>query len=463
MIDKREIEAQSKIIGVHHANVERDYVFGWLLKAVYENAYLSEMLIFKGGNCMRKAFYQNTRFSSDLDFSVLSDIDVGRMQAEINQACAAAHQQCGVLFDTDKNTLRAETALDAERQSYKGRIYFRDFYGNSDSLLISIRIDLTEFDRLYLPIVTRPLIHPYSDEAACQAQLRCVALEELLANKLKCLIQRRHSFDLYDFVYATFFDESININRSLVLSTFLRKTIFERSPGAAKEILLGLPMPFFRAAWQKYVAPIVGRFDFDRAEVGFRSSIEAIFQDIVSSRWQAAPFFPSSYRNVIMEAGAERRLLSLTYDDGRPRLVEPYALAYKRKKDGEAAEYFYVWDRTGGRSSDPGVKTFFHHKIRRLELEDEVFEPRFPIELTKAGEKASKDYFGKDFGSGRAGAVARPRPISRKWVSRSSMTHKVECPYCLKRFVRKTRSTVLRPHKDPNGYPCSGRRGYYVT
>jgi hypothetical protein len=32
-----------------------------------------------------------------------------------------------------------------------------------------------------------------------------MAIEELIANKLKCLIQRRHSFDLYDLVYATFF------------------------------------------------------------------------------------------------------------------------------------------------------------------------------------------------------------------------------------------------------------------
>jgi hypothetical protein len=32
----------------------------------------------------------------------------------------------------------------------------------------------------------------------------------LLANKLKCLIQRRHSFDLYDLVYSTFFERSID-------------------------------------------------------------------------------------------------------------------------------------------------------------------------------------------------------------------------------------------------------------
>ena len=36
MIDQTEIEDQAERIGVHHANVERDYVFGWLLKSFYD-------------------------------------------------------------------------------------------------------------------------------------------------------------------------------------------------------------------------------------------------------------------------------------------------------------------------------------------------------------------------------------------------------------------------------------------
>jgi predicted nucleotidyltransferase component of viral defense system len=68
MIGKAEIEAQAECIGVHHANVERDYVFGWLLKTFYDSDYLAPLLVFKGGNCMRKGYYGETRFSNDLDF-----------------------------------------------------------------------------------------------------------------------------------------------------------------------------------------------------------------------------------------------------------------------------------------------------------------------------------------------------------------------------------------------------------
>jgi hypothetical protein len=138
-----------------------------------------------------------------------------------------------------------------------------------------------------------------------------MALEELIANKLKCLIQRRHSFDLYDLVYATFFNRSININRGQVLTTFLRKTIFERSPGAAKGILLGLPMAFFKGAWDKYVSPVTSRLDFDRAIEGFNSSIEEIFQGVSPELWGHQPFYPAKYRNLILEAGSARKVMTI--------------------------------------------------------------------------------------------------------------------------------------------------------
>lgn len=230
MIDRDEIEARGNDLGVHIANVERDYVFGWLLKAFYENSYLASMLILKGGNCMRKAYYPNTRFSADLDFSVLHAVDADRFREEINHSCIAAQSACGVTFETERNTFAAERMIDGQRQVFKGRVYFRDFYGNHGQITIAVRLDVSEFDKVFLPTVQRELIHPYSDSDACRASLQCMAMEELLANKLKCLLQRRHSFDLYDFVYATFFERAIEVDRGLLLRTFLRKTIYERSP-----------------------------------------------------------------------------------------------------------------------------------------------------------------------------------------------------------------------------------------
>jgi hypothetical protein len=250
-------------------------------------------------------------------------------------------------------------------------------------------------------------------------------------------------------------------------------------------------MPFFRAAWEKYVSPIASRIDFEKAHDGFRTAIESIFEGIQIREWGPQPFYPSHFRNLILEAGASRKIMKMTYDDRHERLVEPYALSYKRKKDGEAAEYFYVWDLTGG-GSEPGLKTFFHHRIKNLAIAEQTYEPRYPVELSKAGEYGANRYFGKPFShktrasramseigflrqpassSGVQGArlkSGRSRSTGLGWGLRQparsayASIYKVECPYCQKRFTRSRPDTVLNPHKDPNGYPCSGRTGYLI-
>lgn len=454
MIDPDEISAKSQELDVHVANVERDYVFGWLLKGIYENEYLRRRLVFKGGNCLRKAFYPDTRFSSDLDFSAESELDVDVLAAEVNRCCEAVGAICGVEFITDRNTFAEGPALDRQRRSYKGRVYFTDFSGQQDDLTISVKVDVTDFDRLHLPAVTRPLIHGYSDGAACTADLVCMSLEEIVANKLKCLIQRRHSHDLFDLVYATFIDRSIEVDRGQVMRTFFGKTIFRSSPAAAKEILLGIPMTFFGGVWDRYIrCPSTTRFGFDRAAKGFRQSIETLFEGVSGSDHGERLFFGAEHRNAIMEAGAARKVLRLSYD-GVERMVEPYALSYKQAAGKPAREYFYGYDLTGGRTTPPGIKSFLNTGVERIDVTDDVFEPRYDIELAKAGEEARRGYFGKQFpAQGRAPRTPR---LFRKPFQQ---TYRVQCPYCQKVFQRTTTSLDLRKHKSPDGYPCRARRG----
>ncbi len=458
MIGREEIQERAKAFDIHHVNVERDYVFGWLLKGIFENEYLRRELVFKGGNCLRKGFYPDTRFSSDLDFSVPREIALERMGDEINAACAEAGRACGVEFLIDRNTFKPGPQVDRLRRSYKGRVYFTDFFGQEDDLTISVKVDVTEFDRLHLPAISRQLIHPYSDAGRCNVDLRCMALEEIVANKMKCLIQRRHSHDLFDLVYATFINRSIELDRGLVLRTFFGKTIFGSSPGAAKEILLGIPMTFFGGVWEKFIkCPKQTRFGFDHAAKGFRDAIEQLFEGIQTVSWGHRAFFPSEQRNLIMEAGAERKLLRVTYG-GIERVIEPYALAYKRPKTGHPQEYFYVWDQTGGRTSPPGIKSLVNGGLTNVELTEEDFEPRYEIELSKAGEEARKGYFGKPFG----GTSRTTRAVGRRATRPVTQTYKVECPYCQKRFTRSKMSLELNPHKGAGGYPCRARRGYLV-
>jgi predicted nucleotidyltransferase component of viral defense system len=454
MITRDEIEAKASEFSLHPSNIERDYVFGWLLTGVYSQSTLKDSLILKGGNCFRKAYFPHTRFSNDLDFSSTVMIYEDQLIAELNRICGFVQDQTGVTFETERNVVKEKANSDTERRIFEGRLYFKDFYGNPHTTTLKVHLDVTEYDRIFLPVQDRFLIHPYSDGKQCNVPIKCHKLEELLASKLNCLLQRRHSFDLYDYVYSVFINRDIEVNRAEVLSTFLRKTIFQPSPGVAKGLLLDLPLEAFRAIWRKYiVCPAQSLFDFDTALGRFKENIEALFAGLQIDRYGQIAFFPSRFRNTIMDAASDLRMLDMTYD-GQRRLIEPYSLVFKRRKDGFGQEYFYAFDTTGGRSSGPGLKSFLHPKIQAMSMAEQSFEPRLPIELGKAGEFAGKTYFGG--GGVRGGTFA----VSRQ--TRSTHVYLVECSYCGKRFPRKRYNARLRPHKDQHGNKCYGRSGYFA-
>jgi predicted nucleotidyltransferase component of viral defense system len=455
LITRDEIEQKGREFGIHVANVQRDYVFGWFLVAVYGVTSLRDFLILKGGNCFRKAYFPNTRFSADLDFSTESSVDETFIVQQFNLACQFVQDQAGVVFDLERTQIRVQGQLDERRRVFDARVYFKDFYGNADHISIRLSIDITEFDRIYLPIDERQIIHPYSDSSACNGSVRCLKLEEMIASKLKCLLQRQHVPDVYDLVYSVFINRDIAVDRGEVLTTFFRKTIYERSPGVARQLFLELPLLALKSAWTRYiVAPIQGVLDFDDAVGRFQAIINELFADYGIGGYADFAFFPSSLRTPIMQAGVDRRLIRFTYDGVR-RDLEPYSLSYKQRVDGHREEYLYAYDRTGGRSSGPGLKSWFNHKIHGLEVLEERFEPRFPIELAKAGELGSRSYFGRPFGAGRI-ARGRLRTLRHGW------RYTVQCHYCSRTFKRMRRDAGLKRHKDGHGNDCPGRRGTII-
>ncbi len=284
--------------------------------------------------------------------------------------------------------------------------------------------------------------------------------------KLKALLQRRHSPDLYDFVHSLFFQKVMAISRREVLTTFLKQTIYEPSPAAAKGLLLQLPFELIRGFWNQYlVCPKLALFSFDDAETWFKSIVNDIFAlaepspTYAARAWGASPvFYSANLRDTIMEGGRLQRLLRLVYD-GYERFVEPYSLTFKRRQDGVGREYFYAWDRSGGNNGHVGIKSFLAEKVQSVSLTEDTFEPRYQIELVKS----DGGYFGRPFGSPPSRPFLRPAsPQRRQSTSRYGMTYTVECSYCGKRFKRNSYDTKLNEHKDKYGNRCFGRIGHMV-
>jgi len=456
MIEREEIARAAADLEVAPTDIERDYLFGWILSSIYRGSLANE-LVLKGGNALRKGYFPNTRYSSDLDFATRSAVTEDALRAELARATQLVHEQTGVVFDTDKLRVQPKARIHKDLDVLEARVYFHDFYGKPGRMVISIRMDFTQFERLLFEPVPRSLIHPYSDADRCTATIQCVRLEELLASKLKCLLQRRHVADLYDYLHWLMFGAE-EVDAKTVLSSFLKKTIYDRDPGAAFELLVGLPFQVLREAWSKFVvAPAKSLVGFEDALPKFVEHLRGLFgryaEESGQRRWRPTIFFPSRLRNVILEAGHRQTLIRATYG-GYERLLEPYSLRFKQLKGGGAYEYFYAYDQTGGRSRQVGIKSLVPEKFEDADVTDTPFQPRYEIEVSKAGDPSQSGTFT------RRGYV--PGFGIRRRSAANGPTYVFRCTGCRRLFAHQTFDGSLRPHKNRRGGSCFGSFGTYV-
>jgi predicted nucleotidyltransferase component of viral defense system len=461
MIDKLEIDEKAKEFEIHPVNVEKDYVFGWLLFVLFTKSELKEDIFLKGGNALRKGYFANTRFSSDLDFGIPFEIDQDTLTIELNKVCDFIQEKAGITFV--KEDLRIEEKFEAAEapipslQVWEARIYFKDFYGKADHFKLKIAMDVTQYDKVLLDLQSVNLIHPYSDASNVECKIRCMKLEEIIATKLKCLLQRQHAPDLFDYVHAV---KRLggNLNKEEVVDTFIRKTIFGRNPHTVKNILLRTSFDYFRRSWEKGI--ICAKhliFEVEDAISYFIVELEGLFEIYPDNGYGAFAYFPSEMRTAIMEAGRNQTRLKIRYKS-TDRLIEPYSLKYLQRKDGKQREYFYVYNCSGG-GKPPGVRCFVHENIQSIESTDEKFDPRYQIELSKAGEKPENPYL---FDPNRPERSTTPR-ISILGRRSRTIKYVYKCGHCGKSFIRSIRDHALKPHKSKSGYQCGGRTGYYVT
>ncbi len=459
MINKDELEAKASAFEIHTSNVQRDYVFGWLLYGFFTTSHLKDTLFLKGGNALRKGYFENTRFSADLDFGLPGDILEAVLRQEIALICVLVQERSGVEFVTDNTRVEEKfTATDAplpDLRVFEVRIYFKDFYGKSSPIILKVSMDLTRFDRVLLPLQVVPLIHPYSDaeEAACM--IRCMKLEEIIATKLKCLMQRQHAPDLFDYAYSIRLLGG-QLDKPEVVRTLIRKTIFERNPAVLKEILTSIALGAFRERWAKSIV-VAKQFvlDVEDAIRSLMTDIEVLFQPFPDTGYAGLVYFRAPLRVPIMEAGRTMTLLRILYK-GEERLVEPYSLKYQQRRDGAQLEYFLAYKVSGG-ESEPGIKRFLPAGMQSIENTDMTFKPRYPIELSKAGEMPVERLL---FDPNRPDRAPRRRRSHHLMASRRVYIY--QCSRCGKRFTRQTRNSALRPHKDKQGSPCYGRYATYV-
>lgn len=384
MISEEEVKDVAINLGVPLPNVEKDYVMGWLLYGIYNNPALANNLILKGGNCLRKIYFPDTRFSDDLDFTTYQLNTEKEFHTDLDIICKTVEEKSGIKFDFDKTRVELKPTPDKDSQALDGRVYFKGFAGDS-SVTMRIKFDVSEYEKIVLPLQHHPIMHNYSDAKTLQSNVLCYSLEEILAEKLRSWIQRTRPRDLFDIV-KIIDSKVVPISKTNILSTFFTKTIFKNVPIAGRdEMLYESKFNQVEQSWNEtIICPSTAIIIASNAISLFRNFVTALFEPdilraigVVASPSNAYLYnIRSGIRETIIQAGKARQLIRMRYDN-KDRDIEPYSFRFKITKKGYGAEYFYGYDRTRGQT----IKMFFLHQIQSLSILPEKYLPRWVVEF----------------------------------------------------------------------------------
>lgn len=202
MITRKEILKFSKEYGVPATTINKDYVLGHILSGIYNNHYLKEKLIFKGGTCLRKCYFKNYRFSEDLDFTVIQKIDKKKLNFNFKKIIRNITSQTDILFGNYNIT---EILFRNKLMGYKFAIPFwganhsKNIKPNLMQNLPKIKIDIISHEIIYFKVKQLKLIHPYSD-ILLNNNIVCYSIDEIISEKLRTILQRSYSAprDYYD-------------------------------------------------------------------------------------------------------------------------------------------------------------------------------------------------------------------------------------------------------------------------
>lgn len=158
--------------------VERDYILAHVLAAIAaRNA--QAQIVFKGGTALRLCHFDSYRYSADLDFSLVNDLDIASALDLIAAALADCKERLG--FPTLQLTETSPPRI--------------EYVGPLGAKPRTLKLDLAEDELVenttMLPIVTR---YPDQEPRECLVY----TLDEVAAEKLRCVIQRLQCRDLYD-------------------------------------------------------------------------------------------------------------------------------------------------------------------------------------------------------------------------------------------------------------------------
>lgn len=195
MIHPKEINKHASQYKVSDRQIEKDYVLTWVLNGIANHPILSKALVFKGGTVLKKFYFEDYRFSEDLDFTLVDEsLSHADLKIKLDEVFDWVKTEANITSRHKEDGIHQESGSSQFYVNYIGPLA-----ANIESR--DIKIDITRGEKMEFDVVEKKAIITYTDLPEDSFSMQCYSLSEVLIEKMAALMGRTEPRDLYDFWY----------------------------------------------------------------------------------------------------------------------------------------------------------------------------------------------------------------------------------------------------------------------
>ena len=255
MIKPGEIQQKANAVGVRDQQIEKDYILSWILFGIAKHEQLSKAIVFKGGTVLKKVYFEDYRFSEDLDFTVLNaEISNEQIFSWFNEVFEFIKDEANIPLDIIDNNEHEDGGINFYI-SYIGPLGGQ---GNNKR----VKVDISQSEQLVFKPVMNDVIIGYTDLE--EHQLLCYPLEEVLVEKMRSVMQRMQARDFYDIWYLL---EEHKMDADFYISEFEAKCKSKDLQHTDFPKKLDERLPQYKGRWKSSMSEQIKDLpDFDQVE-----------------------------------------------------------------------------------------------------------------------------------------------------------------------------------------------------
>ncbi len=210
----------------------------WILCGVGNHSELSREIVFKGGTVLKKVYFDDYRYSEDLDFTLIADLSNEKLKERFDQVFEFLKEEANIPLEI----------IDQNDHDDGGMNFYMSYIGpfGGDGSNKKVKVDISRGEKLIFDPVTKQAIINYSDLE--NYKLLCYSLEEVLIEKLRSTMQRMQPRDYYDIWYLL---EIHGMNIDYFVSEFTKKCASRNIDPSDFHKSIEKRLPQYKGRWGK--------------------------------------------------------------------------------------------------------------------------------------------------------------------------------------------------------------------